>query len=500
MIPRNENISLIQSFQEKYDIHSLCVNGINIWPLVLFELNKPYTNSTQSNKKDLARIIIQEIMSLFRMQWESVKDRKNNSHKLPDADVIFLTQSTRRTKFGPVYYDRICDPYFDAVETNGLQCHAFEWSYDHKYKTPRYNPSEFIQFGIQAAIIRAFIMKPVLIEGLPLLKTNDFIEILSRHNFTHRQFIINLDLAIRQIFQLKLFFEKKLSGTNPRLAFFFPYYGIVSFAFNLACRSKEIKTVEIQHGYYSNSTYLQNGLRNLKQNLDLLPDIIWCWEKRDELAVSQWSSNRSFLPVVYIGGNLWNNLWLVKEPNTKLNLNSLHTLRVRFGHKTSINVLITLPPDLSYPMWLIDYINNSQSDIIWGIRFHHNTPEKIIRAWKTALEKSKYIEYEISNSYPLPALFQICDLHITVNSSSVIEAAAFSVPTIIISEAGCELFCKQIEKKFAYPATNPDSLDSLLNRYISTPESFYFKNDNTQDKSNASIIAEFLEYIDNTQR
>ncbi len=303
---RKKIIELIQGFQENHDVQKITAANIQIWPVVLFELKQSFANKIFSKKqKSLLKFAISELCVIYYYLLSKIKDRISNTPARLQADYIFLTQSTRRVLFNGKYFDRICDPFVDALKKCGYQSKVWEWSYDHRLKTPRYNPSSFIQFQLEVEVLKNMFQKRDIQYELEALNTDDFKQLLDYSGSEYERFIKQLKNTTKLIIILAEYFEKKIKKENAKAAFFYPYYGTVSFAYNLACKRNKISTVEIQHGYYGERTHMQNGIRKLESKNEILPDYIWCWEERDKIAVEKWGRVNDALPGVYVGGNLW---------------------------------------------------------------------------------------------------------------------------------------------------------------------------------------------------
>lgn len=491
---QQKNIRLIHDFQHKYDVSQLEVEGIKIWPVILFELHKHNEGHPKQFKKNLLKMAFNELIAMVKMQTDSLRDRKSSAKKSTVSNILFLTQSTRRVKIGTTWYDRICDPFVDAFESNGFKCHSLEWSYDHQYKVPRYKPSDLIQDEINLAIIRAFFRGKLLKTAFPALESDDFMTILEKHEFTYKQFMNNIDMTLRIIFSLKKYFDKKLRQIPAMIAFYFPYYSVVSFAYNLACKDRGIPVVEIQHGYFADRTYMQNGHRNIKTMYSLFPDAIWVWGEREKDIFLRWGEK--LLPHLFIGGNLWMNLWLYPELNNRILGNGFETRLKKLKKSYKKIILFTLSSFIEIPDWLPSALGLAENDTIFCIRFHHNSTRQYREKTKKSLSHIDNVEYDISNSYPLPALLEACDIHVTIDSSSVIEAMDFSVRSIIISKNGVFLYPDLInEGEWVFPALSEkefiNSLDKLLHQKREITET----EENPKPRSNAEIVKELYTFI-----
>ena len=491
---QEKSIRLIHDFQQKFDVSRLEIEGIGIWPVILFELHKHNEAHPKKLRKNLFKMAIRELKAQVKMQTDSFRDRKSHAANGKEAEILFLTQSTRRVKIDTSWYDRICDPFVDAFESIGFKCQTLEWSYDHQYKVPRHKPSDLIQLEVNLSLFRAFFSGRLIKSGFPALESEDFQEILEKHDFTFGQFMENIDLSLRLIFSLKKYFDKKLRNIPAKIAFYFPYYSVVSFAFNLACKDKGIPAVEIQHGYFADRTYMQNGHRNIKNRYRLFPDAIWVWGEREKEMFLRWG--KKSLPHIFIGGNLWMNLWLYPELNNRKLGDGFDSQLDSLKKNQKKIILFTLSAFLEIPEWLPSALSSAGDDILFCIRFHHNSSQEYREKTQKSLENLNNVEYETSNSFPLPALLEACDLHVTIDSSSVIEAIDFSIQSIIISENGVFLFPDLIdERKWAFPAlTAPDFL-TTLNTLWANSLSNKKTTEKSMAKSNAEIVKEFYNLI-----
>jgi hypothetical protein len=489
-------IELIHSFQSKYDVTHLKAGALNIWPIVLFELSNCARATTVNDKTSLVKSAINELLSFFKRHIQQIRDHKNTAPESLTEDIIFLTQSTRRVRLNGKYYDRICDPFVDAFKENGYNCLILEWSYDHQYKVPRYNPSEFIQDHIDIAIASALVSGKTRSFVVELLNTQEFRRILGYWSIDPNMFINRIRRSVNLILAIKNYFNRRLKVSGVKYAFYYPYYGTISFAFNLACKMNRIRVIEIQHGYFGGYTNMQNGYRNLTCKYDLLPDAVWCWRNSDKETILKWGQNGSLLPRCFVGGNLWNNIW--KYPGANQNeFNSDVNLKANTINKSNVRVLLTLSPYFDMPAWLPDAIKNTSSPSVWFIRFHHNTDKNIRELYMKVFADIAHAEYETANSLPLPTLIRMSDIHVTINSSCTAEAMEFGIKTIITGEIGIRVAQYYVENRWAFPALSSEQFHSAFLEL--TTEKFENKQPEPNDKilSNAELVRRFITFIEN---
>ncbi len=467
-------LEMVREFQYEHDVSRLAVGGLRVWPIVLLQLVKlTAANYGFRSALDVARLAFGEAAAFGKMAYAKWRDRARSSDPRRPADALFLTNPTRRARIEGVYYDRICDPFVDALRRAGRRAAVLEWSFDHEYRVPRHNPSALVQDSIDRVVLSSLLRRRALPLELDLLGTDRFRRILDYHRSDPRAFGRDLVRSARFTLALRDYFLRTLKDTGASVAFYFPWYGAVSFGFNLACRALGIRTVEIQHGYYGDAMLLYTGFRNVTCRYELLPDHIWGWEERDRQAVRAWGDDPRLLPQVHVGGNLWNNLWQYPEANDN-----------RFarpaGSKTASPVaarralapdgrrlvLLTLPPVFDIPGWLPGAIAATAGTMNWAVRFHHHMKPAAAARYRQALGGLANAEYELANALPLPVLLSLCDVHVTVNSSSAAEAREFGRRTVITSETGSRIFAALIEQRWACSAGSGDELRAALDRFL----------------------------------
>lgn len=452
MFNEAERLELVHQFQYEHDVSQLQVDGLRVWPIVMLQLEKLRAENFGARSiLDMARLALKGAISYGALAYDKLRDRNHTIPANRPADVLLLTDPKRRVLIRGAFFDRITDPFVDALRKIDYRCSTLEWSLDHEYRVPRYNPSAMIQDEIDAVLLRNLLGWRNLKQELEPLKTRRFKAILTYHRTTYDVFVPDLVRSVRLALSLKDYFLSRLRGTGAFISFYSPYYGNVAFAFNLACRSLGIYTVEIQHGFYGESSLLQNGYRNVRCHYDLLPDAVWGWEDRDRDAARKWGDDDSLLPYVYVGGNLWSNYWKNPEANeNRFVLGDASPLPAAAGRRVA---LLTLPPYFDIPEWLPDLMRSLTRELVWCIRYHHETKRTTRRRYRAAFRPVTGAEYELSNSLPLPVLLRLSDFHVTVNSSCIAEAKEFSRKSIIISEAGQRIFVSYISAGWAYPAT-----------------------------------------------
>ena len=121
----------------------------------------------------------------------------------------------------------------------------------------------------------------------------------------------------------------------------------------------------------------------------------------------------------------------------------------RLGHR-SMHVLCTYEFDYED---LVDTIEQSPSDWFWWVRIHpcRQQDRSTLRNLLVSKGISNY-DLDDATDLPLYALLRTVDVHLTEYSSTVIEATAFGVPSVITRKAGFEAFPAQVASGWAVAA------------------------------------------------
>jgi len=142
-----------------------------------------------------------------------------------------------------------------------------------------------------------------------------------------------------------------------------------------------------------------------------------------------------------LGGHLMIRKWL-SEKDTFKNQKKKAQKIIR---KENNNLLIT-HQGIELPEWFIDAIKGAPSNYKWFLRLHP-LPKLSIKKTKDIIKIEKLDNVDIKNAtkMQLMALLERVDIHITLWSSTVLEAKLFRVPSIVIHENGKDLYRDEIK-------------------------------------------------------
>lgn len=259
-------------------------------------------------------------------------------------------------------------------------------------------------------------------------------------------------LRLENIERLSLFFQNIIEKNKTECAFLICYYWDWAMALIHACHQKGIKTIEMQHGSQENWFPYTKWLNVPENGYDMLPDYFWCWTKGETRQINHWAKPTG-RHLAFEGGHAW--LSFFKTQNFIQNAyKQQHEQLAKVKKAGKRIILYTGQPlnDRFLDEELINIIKETAGDCIWWLRVHPRLLDKI----DTFLHEVKeagighLVEITDASFLPLPLLLQYTDVHITQESSSVIEAYLCNVPSIIMSKNGSVFYEFIIEQKYAF--------------------------------------------------
>lgn len=211
---------------------------------------------------------------------------------------------------------------------------------------------------------------------------------------------------------------------------------------NVLLNNLKIPCYYIQHGVICED-HLIFGRNVLKSRpKEELFDGFLAWDEYS-------ASNFEGITKKFTIGNLWVKRFLEKETDeliTKLRNTKSVISKEQKNQKNNKVILLTLTwgnPDYRFiPSNVIRAINKSPNYYVWVIKLHPvvlKNKEYYIEFVEflknNSLEKIFLInDIQLFAFTPLPILLEIADLHITIESSCVIEAAQFGIKSLILNE------------------------------------------------------------------
>ncbi len=462
-------MNLLNEVEERFPVDLWMINGIHIWPLIRLELATDLTNYSMypalyhsarsvSKERRRATLLMQEASGLLRFGRAYTKDFSKNTNPRK-AEVVFLSDGISFSYLIDSWYDKWCDPFVSRLSRDNIR--SFLMTPSHHYYIPRRTSSMFIQPYLDRIRVKTLFSSnrgfEAKLDGFQ--EFVDFIE--SKESGLSPPPLRRIRDQCHLVTKYAEFFQKIFGLIKPRSAFVVSYYNIGGMAFNLACRNLGILSVDIQHGLQGDLHWAYGRWNNVPPTgYELLPKLFWVWTDEEGHAIRGWSSRVSEWHRPIVGGNLFLDLWRSSE-NEIVKYYDHQIQTIKTDNKHLIHVLYTVGyEDNEKVATIFNAMKQTESLCYWWLRVHPGRLKEREAFKKLARENGiSNGDVDLATDLPLYALLRQVDLHLTFNSSSVLEAKDLGVPSVVVGDYGKELFSNQIASGWAFPA---DTVEEVL--------------------------------------
>ncbi len=473
---RKETMDFINEVESSYPVSKWEIDGIKIWPLVRVKMASSLDISSSNrevkmklnNVSNFIRVcknLVNKFFSYFKTGVQSVWSLgefiSKRSEIVSPISYVFLSFPHYRALVGREWINKFADPLADFLESRHENSLVLELSYELANRSPIYKSNRYINFN--------FVFLIYLFSKIPFRKTKAS-KMYKYSNFllfvekTLHQSIAGIDIRtlkkdITFVNLLKNQFRRILKNNKVKICFINCYYHTVGMALSIACRGLGIPAIDVQHGSQGEYHVGYGNWKNIPQSgYSMMPTKFWCWSPEDAKSINKWASKIDS-QIAFDGGNPFLEMWF--DSNNKIVSDYDKKIKLIKSRQKSKYILFTLQHLAEFPPdWVWKAINQSHKNWVWWIRVHPVAISRLDEINRSIKQKCPHINYEIklSSSLPLPALLRNADLHVTMFSSAVLEAANFSVPSIILSENGHDIYKPLIRSKAALFASSPDLL------------------------------------------
>jgi len=466
-------IELVNEIERTFPVDQWEMQGIHYWPLIRISLAWNLRDAQPTGRPSHPslrpfRSALHAIGSLARYTYARCLDRTQNAVPSHTVDAVLLGDGISRVWLMDSWYDKLCDPFIDALSSRGMDC--FHLEPNDYYIVPRHRPSMFIApslYRIRAKMILAGSAREVRIENASL--HDEFLIFLRNKGIAHQPYTLPaLAKKVLALLEMSDYFRNLLGILKPRLGFVVDYPALEGMAFCHACRTMRIPSIVIQHGVQSDihAAYAR-WTRVPAAGYNVLPSIFWCWSEEDAAVITGWNKNSIPLHHAIAGGNLFLHQWRDNTSPLVIYYDRL-VAGLKDAHRGNLHVLATLQysySDEEHLKTLLQTMQASPADWRWWIRLHPMMKNDAGRT-RVLLDQYHIRNYDIyqATELPLYAVLRNIDVHVTLHSAVVIEAESFNVPSVIIDEMGSVHFQRQIRSGTAVAAYAPDAIIDAIRR------------------------------------
>jgi len=489
---------IINDIELRFAVDEWEIEGIKLWPFIRIENYMLLSYKVLEAKPTKTRsfhFILKILKSKFEFIYSRFFDIRNEA-RLKNTDIIFLSDGMSYVNLKSKWYNKFCDPIASEFSLRGFTSIRLDLS--HNFFTPRHSPSIFIQTSIDNIIISLLLLTKIIKPKFSNEKWSDFEnfmkDIYVRKNLISLPSKNELRNRIAKIKKLKNYYCKILERTQPKVGFVVNYYGDDQMAFILACKEHNIPTVDIQHGVQGALHLSYGSWRKVPTTgYSQMPSYFWVWSEKEKDNIDQWSLSIGENKAVVVG-SLFNEMW--KDNSSELVAefdNQFERLKI---DKINKSVVITLSPNTDYLMaetW--EVVKMTQYDYNWFIRVHPGMIHEIGNINKELLHLGiTHFNIKESSFLPLQTILRNVDVHITCQSSCVIEAKDFGIKSLITSEYGQSLYKDQIDSQNAFFVKSAKDIIKAMEVVISERREVISNSNSlfTKNKAIEDIVEKYL--------
>ncbi|HET6244694.1 MAG: hypothetical protein H0V01_14270 [Bacteroidetes bacterium] len=458
-------IAILNEIEERFPVNSWKASEFHVWPLIrieiamkLYSLFKPSANPEKINNVAQKPLVGPG----FFNKLKSISNWENRSlkHKLDDfkmrfqlksnAKVLFLSFAASRVEFNGSAFNKQVDPIINYLNNSEINSLLLELKYNIQQNIDPSNKNQCICID-QHMRFYLWNNRSIDLDALYLDGYEEFMDFLEQRVGLKFDDLRgeNLRIKIKNFILLIAYFKEILLRNKTKLSFVTCYYAMPCMALSAASKTLGIPCVDIQHGLQVNHAAYTKWSKVPVDGYSALPSMFWCWSHIETKIIMDWAKGTNGKHKAVIAGNTWNEIWQDEALSKGSYIESLE--RTNPTGK-SFNILYTMQPlNDALPDFFMQAIKRSPADWKWWIRIHPrqiNDIEKIKKLLEQGCGFEK-VELKMASEFPLPVLLQHTDIHITLFSSVVIEAADFGVPSIIMHKNGLEIFNSEIESGYA---------------------------------------------------
>lgn len=434
-----EIIEFINRLEQNFPVTQWKIDDIDIWPLIRFRIyftlyNKHEgiqvkTETIVSKFRKLAFLLLRESALSFYIFF---KYPSSIIFRLYKCDALFVDNSSY-ILHNNMSYHRFCDPIIDDL--NHREQKSLLLSKENINITDRHSPAYFINLKVKLHLfLKKFIPHR---QKIYLPSFEEVQNILSIQNIG-LPVIINANI-LKEATRIRIisgYFLNIIQKTTPQAIFLVSYYNVYGMALNYAAYRAGIKTIDLQHGT-ENDYHVGYGswLNVPSQGYNTLPSCFACWDQSSVDCISKWSVGTPHMPY------LFGNRYLEKIKNSSSN--SFTNIFTEKAHAQTIkkHILLTLQHGFGLNQKLQEILKLSKDDYFWWIRLHPVMLSEMPSIFQQVKETNlKNFELEACSRKSLYEILPFMDVHITLNSSVVIEAAEFGVPSITCDATAIEYY------------------------------------------------------------
>ncbi|MDB4265245.1 hypothetical protein N9891_00695 [bacterium] len=426
-------ITVVQQLEEQFPVESWTVDDRPLWPYLRVQLYFSIREEEEQKPKHpaSAKEKSPSLINKLANKLEAALERRARlSKKASSVDYLFLSLSHYREDVNGIGYDRHADVLREHLHEKGKTSTFIDVPVSRRaHPQPFLSDGYLVDTDLNASAIS--VDDPQF--RLPgyaqfLLKLADHLNEEKQITFDESHLAARFRQQEKFYHALKNFFKNE----NLKAAFIVCYYSEQGFALARFCEERGIPLVDIQHGMQHHPCY-RAWTKKSSYTLSFGPSHFWVWDEPNAKPVRAWADSITDGPAVVEAGYLW------KSKLATLTSDEDKTIRSRADQPV---ILLTLP---TYPVVLdenlVETIRSTSGELKWLVRAHPRLAEQQAECARQIGEDVISVDdVRASSTAPLGNLIAEADIHLTWESTVIVEAADQGVPSIAIESDALEIF------------------------------------------------------------
>lgn len=442
----------VSNIELAHDYSQISILGIPVWAHIRFNLSNFENSGTftigRSSRRARVNLIVQSLFKKFSLQG---------------VDVLSISQSGYMAELAGKIVNKFLTPVTAALRSHNIESRNLLIAKP-GVAVDLYTFQDRWELFPQKIYLLALLLK--LAKRRHLLRQMQGILNVLAENGLHLS-SKQLSIVVNGFFltaAANLYFKRKLRANPPKAVFVTCFYTPVVAGVVAAANSLGIATVDLQHGVIHDShlAYAHWHLPSGRLCI-LLPKYFWVWSEHDRDLIESWAISGQHITIVT--GNQWHRY---AQTNFKPTPEAGIWIEKIASLKRPI-VLISLQHGVSnYGLldWFVSFVKSHQGSYEFVVRNHPALFDQESQVQEqTAFCGITPENFRFATDLPLPVLLCLCTLHITFNSSVIIEASQFGVPSIGLSTSCEELYPTQKTHGLLAVATSLGDLENRVREF-----------------------------------
>ena len=472
---QDEFFALSAEIERRFPVAQWQIGGIQVWPILRPFLSRVFDPSlrdalsaqgmTVNRVVERGEKVVKFASRPLANIWNAGDDYRKTIRRPHKAEMLFLGTGATFDKLDGRLFDRLCEPLIATGEGIGKSTLLME---DGDVSAPQARPIYWANVidGRSRLIASVSDSSRKLPAHLP--GHADMIDLLRKRGlpiapFTESMARYHAMLAIVMGDRL----GRILDIVSPRTVFIVRYYCGLGYALARECRRRGILSVELQHGSQNGRHEAYNRWSSLPdRGYAVMPAVFWNWTAEDAREIDAWATGLD---------DPWHRGMFAGHPqlapwfddsNSRTRDFDLKITRLRNTVDGNLDILVALQDFLPYEaIWrpLAAFIEKAPPNWRWWLRRHPSPLYNKGSGIRALLDlRQPNVIVNEATSFPLPALLRHMDGVLACTSSVAMEAAAFGVKTIFLTDDARGSYPNLIDQQLAEVVTDIPTLETRL--------------------------------------